>query len=252
MLTGKNIVVLGATGNIGSRLCTGLINLGANVVGVSRTKQDIDFSNREREHYLPIMASMLDDNELKRVISEADNYFGTLNGWVNSANSSIPTSKLEYERDQLNSEFQNLISLMMATKFISEYFESKSVAGSIVNIASIYGTLSPVPAVYEGTSQIQNPVGYGISKAGLIQFSRFSAVNLANLNIRVNSLILGPFPSENVQNDEKFINNLKSRLPLGRVGQPEEIVGAVSYLLSDFSSFTTGAQIVVDGGWSAI
>lgn len=259
LLENKNVVVLGASGHIGSQLCKGLIELGANVVGISRSPISPDqildpyLDNAFKVgRFLTIQADMFNDSDLQSVIKESEVFFGHIHGWVNSANSSIPTSNLEYSRDKLSAEFENLISVMMATKFVSEYFQANKIPGSIVNISSIYALVSPTPSIYEGTSQLQNPVGYGVSKAGLLQFSRFAAVNLAKDNIRVNSIALGPFPSALVQLDTLFLKNLESRLPLGRIGQPSEIVGAVAYLLSEYSSFTTGIQIVVDGGWSAV
>jgi NAD(P)-dependent dehydrogenase (short-subunit alcohol dehydrogenase family) len=259
LLNGKNLIVLGATGHIGTRLCKGLVDLGANVVGVSRNSKQLDqsmneFSNHTRTNinFISVKADMHSDKDLERVINFTENNFGLIHGWVNSANESVSTINMEYTRNEIRKEFENLISFMMATKYIAKYFQTKSIAGSIVNISSIYALGSPIPEIYQDTNQIQNPVSYGTAKAGLLQFSRFAAVNLAPLGIRVNSVVLGPFPSSKVQADENFLKNLLSHLPLRRVGQPEEVVGAVGYLLSDQSTFTTGAQIVIDGGWTAI
>lgn len=121
--------------------------------------------------------------------------------------------------------------------------------GSIVQFSSMYGKVSPTPSVYP-TGVAINPPDYGVAKAGILQMVRYQAVHLAHRGIRVNSVVPGPFPGPGARMDQKFVENLSSRVPLGRVGSPDEISGAVIFLCSSASSFVTGAEIVVDGGWT--
>lgn len=122
--------------------------------------------------------------------------------------------------------------------------------GSIVQFSSMYGMVSPDPNMYG--NQPVNPIDYGVAKAGVLQMVRYQAVMLAKDNVRVNAIVPGPFPNPAGQGaDAGFCARLCAKVPLGRVGKAEEIAGAVVFLASDASSFVTGTQIVIDGGWSA-
>jgi NAD(P)-dependent dehydrogenase (short-subunit alcohol dehydrogenase family) len=122
---------------------------------------------------------------------------------------------------------------------------------SIVNVASMYGIVSPDPSVYKNTG-LNNPPFYGAAKAGLLQLTRYAACHLAPKGIRVNSLVPGPFPAPAVARAHPaFVKALSRKVPLGRVGRPEELKGPLVFLASDASSFMTGATLVVDGGWTA-
>ena len=123
-------------------------------------------------------------------------------------------------------------------------------AGSIVNVASMYGIVSPQPAAYAGSPDFHNPPAYGAAKAGVIQYTRYAAVHLAPDGVRVNAISPGPFPSPSVQEDPAFIAGLAARVPLGRIGRPEDLVGPLVFLLSDASRYVTGHNLVVDGGWT--
>lgn len=121
---------------------------------------------------------------------------------------------------------------------------------SIVNIASMYGMVSPDPNIY-GDSGFNNPPNYGAGKAAIIQLTKYAACHLAGYGIRVNSISPGPFPKPEVQINELFIRKLKEKNPLNRIGQPREIKGAAVFLASAASSYVTGQNIAVDGGWTA-
>lgn len=122
---------------------------------------------------------------------------------------------------------------------------------SVVNVASMYGQVSPDPRIY-GNSGSNNPPYYGAAKAGLIQLTRYMACHLGHFNIRVNSLCPGPFPPESIkEKNPAFYNQLCFKNPLGRIGEAHEVAGPVVFLLSAASSFITGANLAVDGGWTS-
>ena len=114
----------------------------------------------------------------------------------------------------------------------------------------MYGMVSPDPNIYSSEKVASSPQ-YGAAKAALIHHTKYLAVHLAKHNIRVNSISPGPFPNTNILRDKKFLNKLKEKTPLKRVGKAEELVSTVLYLASKSSSFTTGVNIPVDGGWTA-
>jgi len=119
--------------------------------------------------------------------------------------------------------------------------------GAIVNISSTYGNVSPNKSIY-GNSGINSPVAYASSKAGLINLSRYMATHLADKNIRVNTLSPGGVFNNQA---EGFLKNYTSLTPLKRMATPKDYQGAILFLLSGASSYMTGANLVVDGGWTA-
>ncbi|WP_395736681.1 SDR family oxidoreductase [Prosthecobacter sp.] len=123
--------------------------------------------------------------------------------------------------------------------------------GSMVLFSSMYGSVSPDPAVYAAPMN-PNPIEYGVGKAGIQQMARYLAVHWGRQSVRCNSISPGPFPNPSLQLQKpEFIERLAQKVPLGRVGQAAEIAGAVTFLLSDASSFITGQNLAVDGGWTA-
>jgi NAD(P)-dependent dehydrogenase (short-subunit alcohol dehydrogenase family) len=124
-------------------------------------------------------------------------------------------------------------------------------AASIINISSMYGHISPNPALY-GDSGLNSPPFYGPAKAALIQMTKYLACHWAQKNIRVNVISPGPFPTDGIQAEKpEFIERLANKNPMGRIGQPGEIAGPTLFLASDASSYVTGANLCVDGGWTA-
>ncbi len=126
-------------------------------------------------------------------------------------------------------------------------FFRKNKGGVIVNISSTYGNVSANKSIY-GDSGINSPVAYGTSKAALINFTRYLATHLADQNIRANCL--SPGGVFNNQSEE-FISNYTRLTPLGRMAEAEDYQGAILFLMSDASRYMTGANLIVDGGWTA-
>lgn len=124
-------------------------------------------------------------------------------------------------------------------------------SGSLIQFSSMYGIVSPDPRIYPPRHKV-NPIDYGVAKAAILQMVRYQAVMLAPYNVRVNAIVPGAFPDPATQGaDPEFVQKLCDKCPMGRVGKSSEIAGAVVYLASGASSYVTGTQLVVDGGWTA-
>jgi len=119
--------------------------------------------------------------------------------------------------------------------------------GSIINFASIYGVVAPDFSIYEGSTMTM-PVAYSAIKGGVIAFSKYMASYYAKDNVRVNCISPGGVFDKQ---PDSFVEKYIAKTPLGRMGTPEDMVGAVLYLASDASSYVTGHNLIVDGGWTA-
>ena len=122
----------------------------------------------------------------------------------------------------------------------------KKRGGSIINIASIYGVVAPDFSIYEGTTMTM-PGAYAAIKSGIIGMSRYMASYYAPYKIRVNSVSPGGIRDKQ---PVSFIKKYEKRTPLGRMGTPADVAAAVLYLSADASSYVTGQNIIVDGGWT--
>jgi NAD(P)-dependent dehydrogenase (short-subunit alcohol dehydrogenase family) len=146
--------------------------------------------------------------------------------------------------------FQRLLDatrdLLVATARPAE--PAAATSPSVIAVASMYGVVSPKPHLYD-TPEGGNPPFYGAVKAGLIQLARYAAAELGPAGVRVNCLTPGAFPGGG--GDSALVARLGQQTPLGRVGDPAEIATSVLYLASPHSSYVTGANLVVDGGWTA-
>jgi NAD(P)-dependent dehydrogenase (short-subunit alcohol dehydrogenase family) len=257
-LDGQVILLTGAAGHLGTAMALGLAAAGAETILVGRKQEPLDALCRAIEeqhqaaaHALP--ADLYSDEDLARLIDRLRERFGKLHGLVNNAYSGRVGPVPSIGGDDFAAAARlNLAAPFLLAQALAPLLRAGALArnnsSSIVNIASMYGKVSPVPAVY-GTTGLNNPAHYGATKAGLLQLSRYLACNLDPAHIRVNSLSPGPFP--NPSNSPEFIRTLAERVPLGRIGEPAEIVGPLVFLLSDASSYVNGADIAVDGGWTA-
>ena len=145
----------------------------------------------------------------------------------------------------------NVTSQVIVTDIVAKFLINNG-GGSIINISSIYGLLSPKQSIYEhivnDEEVYKKPLSYSVSKSALLNFTRYTATLWAKNNIRVNTLTFGGV--ENNQ-DEEFIEKYSQNVPLGRMAKVDDYSGIIIYLLSDNSKYVTGANFIVDGGWSS-
>lgn len=256
-LDGKTLVVTGGAGHIGSELTLGLAALGATVVACDRRPEALDAlllraqAGGLGDAVVPVAADVAGEDGVRATLDAVAARGLRPDGWVNGAAASRPSLWPGLEAEAVRATVEGaLTATMLATGLAAERMREDGGGGSIVSVASMYGLVAPQPAAYAAHPRYHSPPAYGAAKAGLLQFTRYMAVHLAPHGIRVNAVSPGAFPVPAVQADEAFVAELAARTPLGRIGRPQELVGPVAFLLSDASSFVTGHDLVVDGGWT--
>ena len=264
-LTNKNIITAGGAGQIGFAFVEILLDAGATVIiadiDEEMAKEKCAVSAIVKENKKRLFIKKLDvsnTNAITTFYKEVGNEFGKVYGLVNVFHFKGNTRKLDTGSnffagfDTYPEEAWDAVhdinlkgSFLMSQKALPLMENNKQ--GVIVNISSTYGIVSANKSIY-GNSGINSPVAYATSKAALINLTRYMATHLADKNIRVNCL--SPGGVFNNQSEE-FLKNYTEKTPLGRMATAEDYQGAILYLLSNASSYMTGANLVVDGGWTA-
>ncbi len=253
-LTGKVILVMGGSGNLGTAEINALASFGATVLSVHL--QDEQSSNETRPNVIHIEANFADSSEYQSVFETIAKNYGRIDVLINNAaygggsgGKGISLEIENFDDESWLSGIEGNLGLTFRNIRASIPFMKEN-GGSIINIASMYGVVSPDPSIY-GDSGNNSPVTYGVSKAGVLQMTRYAAAHLAKYGIRVNAVTPGPFPNEKTLSNKEFSQKLADKTMLKRVGVSDEISGAIVLLASDASTFMTGSNITVDGGWTA-
>lgn len=255
-LTGKRILLTGATGYLGSAMARGLAVMGATVVVNGRDRCRVEaLADSLAGMGHSVERATFDVTDEKAVAAWfREKPSVPLHGLINNAYAGGAGS-VEFAAD---SDYRDSyeIAIVATHQLLSQALPALRLAvaqgggASVVNIASMYGVVSPDQRLYPDKASA-NPPFYGAAKAALIQWTRYAACEFGAEGIRVNSVSPGPFPSTSVQsNRTELVERLATKVPLGRIGQADEIQGPVAFLLSDAASYVNGANLVVDGGWT--
>lgn len=260
-LRGRVALVTGAAGWLGEPMVVALARQGAHVVMVSRRASVLgELEARLKGQGLSVEAcpiDILDAEQVHFALQGMRQKHKRLDVLVNNASAAPPGP---HGLDTADASFAAAteISVTAAWRLTIGALDLFRLAvrdsgdASVINIASMYGKVSPEPAVYRETGQSPSPPFYGAAKAGLLQLNRWLACNLGPEGIRVNCISPGPFPQWNSrERAPEFVARLDRKTALGRVGQRDEIKGAVLFLASKASTFVTGADLPVDGGWTS-
>lgn len=256
-LAGKTALLTGATGHLGEQMALALGAAGARVLVNSRSLQRANSLAQRLQEQGCVADVLAFDVTDQQQVSEA---LATLQGQplhilINNAYAGGGGTIEEAETSQYHDSYD--MAVVSAHRLLQACLPSLREAvrqdgdASVINIASMYGMVSPDLRIYDSRSDT-NPPFYGAAKAALIQWSRYAACEFGTESIRVNSLSPGPFPAVSVEKAKPgFIKALVSRVPLGRIGRAEELQGPLLFLASSASSFVTGSNLVVDGGWTS-
>jgi NAD(P)-dependent dehydrogenase (short-subunit alcohol dehydrogenase family) len=263
-LSGKVAVVTGAVGILGQRFCRGLAEFGANIAVVDLDAERCATAAKELEDDYGISAigfacDVADPESVSSMVKNIISRFGAIHILHNNAASKSADLDAFFAttEDYSLNEWRKIMSvnvdgMFLVAQAVGGQMQKQATGGSIIQTASIYGILSSDKRIYEGSfylgRQISNPAVYSTSKAAVVGLTRYLAANWGDARVRVNALVPGGV--ESGQNDT-FKARYSARVPLGRMAQADEMVGAVVYLASDASSYVTGQCLVVDGGLSA-
>lgn len=248
-LSRKVAVVTGGYGHLGKAICESLRFHGADVYILARSKEKFieAFQHNEKIHFLE--GDISSAASIRKAYSNVVAHAGKLDVLINNAFYLRGNSPTEMTKEDFSFGLDGCLTSMF--ECIRESLPFLKAGASIINVSSMYGMVAPDFQVYKKFPAYLNPPHYGAAKAGVIQLTKYYASFLGPLGIRVNTVTPGPFPSLKVQKDEEFINELKERTLVGKIGNPEDLAGAFIFLASDAANFITGQNIVVDGGWTA-
>jgi len=249
-ITGQTAIVTGASSGIGVVFAEALADCGANVVICARRQEKLEkVADNLREctgaKVLALSCDVTDEKVVEDMVDKTVEEFGSVDILVNNAGTSAisPSTEMPLE------DWKRVIDVNLTGVFICARVVARKMIeqdyGKIINIASIYGEVG----------DIFNAAPYYASKGGVVNLTRSMAVEWAKNNINVNAIAPGFFPSEMtgpIFQDKETYDYIKSRTPLGKVGNPSELKGALVFFASPASECVTGQILEVDGGWTAL
>ena len=269
-LDGRVALVTGGAGLLGRGYCDALLQAGARVV-----IGDLDGARAQAlaaelgcERTLAQKLDVTSEDSVGQAVNAAVERFGTLDVLVNNAALTVrggserlaPADYFapfeDYKREVWDQAVSvNLTGMLLCAQAAGRQMLSQNPPGGVmVNVASTYGVVAPDQRVYEGVRSpytdtgFNTPVSYAVTKTAVLGLTRYLATYWGSKNIRVNALTPhGVFDNH----DEAFVRNFVYRSPLGRMARNDEYRGALLFLVSDASSYMTGANLIVDGGWTA-
>ncbi len=251
-LSGRRALVAGGAGHIGAAVCAALAELGASLAVLDADGPGADELARGLEG-VALECDLEDESATRHAVEEAKTRLGGVDVLVHCA-ALVGTTELDgwgvpFPEQTVASWDKALrVNLTSAFVLVQEAREALTASrhGSVILFGSIYGMVGPDFGLYEGTA-MTNPTAYGASKGGVLQLVRYLATTLAP-DVRVNAI--SPGGIERAQ-PAAFQERYRARAPLGRMATEEDVKGAVAFLASDLSSYVTGHNLVVDGGWTA-
>lgn len=263
-LSDRVIVVTGGLGQLGRCYAEGLIHAGARVVLLDLHAEEevrADSIHARTDSLLYVRADVTSKGSLKEALVRVEEVFGPPFGLINNAALDSPPGAPAEENGPFEeypeSSWDRVMEVNAKGVFLSSQVFGQAMVrqgrGSIVNICSTYGLVSPDQRIYEYRQEEEGapfykPVAYSASKSALLNLTRYLATYFAPRGVRVNTLTLaGVYNAQ----DDRFMKGYCERVPLGRMARPDEYNGAVIFLMAEASSYMTGANLVVDGGWTA-
>lgn len=257
------VLVTGVSGQLGGEYAKSFLQRGARVVGldIKPSAGSERLASEFVDRYLFCPVDVTDKTSVQDSLEVIGKHFGPPSVLINNAAIDSPPSAPPEENGPFEeypeSSWDKVLDVNLKGIYLCCQVFGAAMAregrGSIINIASTYGMVSPDQSLYNYRRQrgevFYKPVAYAVSKSGVYNLSRYLAVYWAKQGVRVNSVtIAGVFNNQ----EQEFLDAYCGRIPVGRMAQQSEYNGALVFLASNASIYMTGANLVIDGGWTAI
>jgi NAD(P)-dependent dehydrogenase (short-subunit alcohol dehydrogenase family) len=257
------VIITGASGQLGLEYTNTFLERGAKVVAIDVNKNPLlqELEDRYKERFAFINCDLTKIDNVRSASFQILDRFGPPTVLVNNAAIDSPPNAPKEETGPFEEYPESSWNKVMDVNVKGVFFAcqvfgsvmAKNKRGSIINISSIYGVVSPDQSIYQYKSLrgevFYKPVAYSVSKSALLNLTRYLAVYWAKANVRVNTLVIAGV--ENNQ-DAEFKKAYCNRIPIGRMASQDEYNGAMIFLASSASNYMTGAELKIDGGWTAI
>jgi NAD(P)-dependent dehydrogenase (short-subunit alcohol dehydrogenase family) len=251
-VAGRTVAITGACGLIGRAITQAFLERGAKVAAIDI----VPLGNRHEfkcqpDHLLPLAADITKAQAIEDVIEQIRDSFQSVDVLVNSHHYK-PRGFTEALPETFPEELWDaIVEVNLKATFLTcrEFGRAmlKQGRGSIINFASTYGVVSSNPDLYEGNT-LGNPIAYSASKGGVVMLTKYLGAYWAERGVRVNCIT--PHGIEN-GHESKFVDRFRAKSPMRRMMRSDEVVGAVLFLASDASSYATGSNLLIEGGWTA-
>jgi gluconate 5-dehydrogenase len=252
-LSGRVALVTGASGHLGSALAEALAEAGCRVVAASRDSSKAQaaadkLSGNQAGRHLAVAIDHMDETSVERGFDAAASAAGHVDILVNNGHEPLAADWKAVTAAQFSRQLANATGYFLLARKLRNHAVERGAGASVIMLGSMYGLVGSYPDAYEGLGPA-SPAAYHALKGGIVHLVRHLAVYWASDGVRVNCLSPGPFPAPGVS--PELVERLSRRTPIGRMGKPCELKGAILFLASDASSYVTGHNLVVDGGWTA-
>lgn len=257
-VAGRLVVITGGLGQLGRQFTNTLVERGARVAIFDRAADD--GGARDSQSVMVLATDVTDRSSLEQSLARVESRWGPPRGLINAAALDAPPNSTtrencafeDYPADSWRTVMDvNVTGVFLASQVVGARM-ARAEGGSIVNISSIYGLVSPDQRVYEfrrtEAAPFFKPAAYSTSKSALFNLTRYMATYWADKRVRVNTLTLGGVFDDQ---DPRFVAEYSRRTPMGRMAKEHEYNAAIVFLLSEASSYMTGSNVVMDGGWTA-
>ena len=252
-LTDRVAMVTGGCGHLGSAMCRALAEAGASVVVTSRDAAKAQLlaetlPQQGRARHIGIALDHMAPDSLSTSFQEAVSKMGAVDVLVNNGHEALAADWSTVTAEEFSRHLGNATGYFVLAKLLHDHAVERGAPASVILLGSMYGMVGSYPDAYAEICAA-SPVAYHTLKGGIIHMTRHLAVYWAKDRVRVNCLSPGPFPGPKVS--PALVERLSAKSPMQRMGLSSELKGPLVFLASDASSYVTGQNLVVDGGWTA-